>query len=156
VRKVLPPTTYPLQPSHGFTLIEAILVVAMIGILTGISVPLSQNFQNRNELDIAANATAQSLRRARVLSQSVAGDTSWGVKIQTGSVVMFKGASYATRDTTFDETFTIPSNLTISNLSEVVFTKFTGLPQSTGTTTITSLQNESKNITINSQGRISH
>ena len=140
----------------GFTLIELLLSIAVIILIAGMSAPVYQSFQVRNDLDIATVATAQSLRRAQILSQAVDGDTSWGVKVQTGSSVLFKGANYATRDTVYDEIFDVPESIAPSDVSEIVFTKFTGLPQTTGTIIYTSNANETRTITINVEGTISY
>lgn len=140
----------------GFTLIEMLLSVAIIGIIAGISVPVYQSFQVRNNLDIATVSTAQSLRRAQVLAQAVDDDTTWGVKVQLGNFTVFKGTSYAVRDTAFDELFDVPNNITPSGINEVVFDKFTGLPQTTGTITLTSNANETRTITINSKGMVAY
>ena len=140
--------------NKGFTLIEMLLSVSVIAILAGISVPVYQSFQNRNDLDIAVTSVGESLRRAEVLAQSVDGDTSWGVHLETGSIVLFKGVSYATRDVNFDETFDVPTSINPTGISEVVFAKFTGLPNVSGTITLTSNINETRNISINSRGMV--
>lgn len=140
----------------GFTLIEVMLSLAAIGIIAGISVPIYQSFQVRNDLDIATIELAQGARRAQLLAQAVDGDTSWGIKIQSGSLAIFKGTSYAARDATFDELFEVPTSLTPSGVSEIVFTKFTGLPQITGTMTLTANTNEARTITINAKGLVSY
>lgn len=146
----------PRDKAGGFTLIEVMLAIVLIGMLAGVGVPVYQSMQSRNDLDIAASAAAQNLRRAQVLSQSVDGDSTWGTRIQTGSVVVFKGASYASRDPNYDETFDIASSITVSGLAEVVFSKLAGLPQTTGTVTLTSVANEQRIIIINSKGMINY
>ncbi len=88
--------------SAGFTLLELLLSAAIISALAGLSLPIYRTLIKKNDLDIAANTMASSLRRAQVLSQAVDGDTTWGVKAQSGSIVIFKGASYSEeRDTNF-------------------------------------------------------
>ncbi len=144
------------QNSAGFTLIEVLLSVAAITIIAGVSIPVYQSFQVRNDLDIATVEIAQGARRAQILSQSVDGDIAWGVKIQSGMIVIFKGNSYATRDVAFDEIFEMPISIVISGISELVFAKFTGLPTTTGTTTLTSSTNETRNITINVKGTVNY
>lgn len=140
----------------GFTLIEVLLSVATVAVLAGISIPIYQTFQVRNDLDIGTTTIAQTLRRAQILSQAVDGDISWGIYIVSGNIILFKGASYAARDTTFDEIFDVPTSITPSGVSEIVFAKFTGLPQTIGTITLISNINETRTITINTKGMVSY
>lgn len=140
----------------GFTLIEVLLVVVLVGMLAGVGVPIYQALQSRNDLDIAAVAVAQNLRRAQVLAQAVDGDSTWGVRIQSGSVIVFKGGAFASRDSSYDETFDIAGGIVQSGLNEVVFTKLTGLPQTTGIVTLTSQASEQRTITINTKGAIDY
>lgn len=140
----------------GFTLLEVLLSVAAIAIIAGISIPFYQSFQVRNDLDITANTWVQTLRRAQVLSQSVDGDTTWGVKVQSASLTLFKGASYAARATSSDEVFNVPTSITPSGITEVVFNKFSGFPQTTGTTTLTASTAEIRIININAKGTLTY
>lgn len=142
--------------NSGFTLIEVMLSLATVAIIAGISIPVYQSFQVRNDTEIATIEIAHTLRRAQIISQASDGDTSWGVYITNGNVILFKGTSYATRDSTFDEIFDVPGSITPSGVGEVVFEKFTGLPQTTGTITLTSNTNETRNITINAKGMVSY
>lgn len=144
------------QKNGGFTFIEIILVVALIGITAGISIPVYQSFQTRNDLEISGITIAQTLRRAQILSQAVDGDMSWGVNVEVGNIILFKGESFSLRDTKFDEVFSMPTSISVSGLEEIVFEKFTGEPQNTGTTTLTSINNEKRSININSKGTISY
>lgn len=137
---------------RGFTLIELMLSLALIAIITAVALPVSRTFQSRNDLDVAANTVAQTLRRAQTLSQGMDGDTTWGVQVATGSVTLFRGTSYAARDTSFDELTTLPATISSSGLTEIVFSKFSGDPTSTGTFTLTGLENEIRTITINTKG----
>src|SRR5688572_9395206 len=111
---------------------EMLLCVVIIGILAGISLPLYQRFQNRNDVDVAAESVVYALRRAQAYSRGAKGGTSWGVALQTGSGTLFQGVSYATRDPAFDELIAMPSNMTAAGLTEVVFNEFTANPVSTG------------------------
>ncbi|QQR77648.1 MAG: prepilin-type N-terminal cleavage/methylation domain-containing protein [Candidatus Moraniibacteriota bacterium] len=139
---------------RAFTLLEVLLSVAALAVIAGISLPIYQSFQVRNDLDIAATTVAQSCRRATVLAQASDGDTNWGVHIQPGSIVLFRGTSYVARNATFDEIFAMPTSIVSSGMSDVVFAKFTGMPTTTGTTTLTSSTNETRTITINAKGMV--
>lgn len=135
---------------------EALLSVALIGIIASIGIPIYQIFQNRNDLDIAATTFVQSSRRAQVLSRAVAGDGSWGIRIETGTITIFTGDDFPSRDPDRDEVFDISDTISVSGIQEIVFDRFTGEPQTTGTLTLTSINDETRNITINEKGRIEH
>lgn len=140
----------------GFTLLEVVLVIVLIGILAGILLPLYMGFANRNNLDIAVAGITQGLRRAQLISQAVNNDSTWGIKVQGSSIVLFKGTDFATRDQTYDESFYLEQNVTPSGLTEVVFSKFYGLPLATGTITITSATGEARSIVINAKGTLQY
>lgn len=139
----------------GITLMEVVLSIAVIAILAGLSLPVAIRMLTKNDLDIATVTTAQTMRRAQTLSQSVDGDSNWGVKVQTSSITLFKGTSFATRDSNFDEDFSFPTSITPSGVTEAVFTKLFGDPQTTGTITL-STGNDSSNIVINGKGMVSY
>lgn len=140
---------------HGFTLLELLLSVAIIGLLAGLSLPVYRTLIKKNDLDIAAATIASSLRRAQILSQAVDGDTTWGVKAQDGSIVIFKGTSFAARDANFDETFEVPTTIGIGGTAEYVFSKFTGLPLPTGTINL-STESDTRSVSINEKGTVSY
>jgi prepilin-type N-terminal cleavage/methylation domain-containing protein len=139
--------------TQGFTLLEVLLSVALIGIISSIGAVVYQQLQGRNDLDVAAAAVATNFRRAQTLSRAVDGDTTWGVRADTGAVTLFRGASYATRVAAFDEVTSISPTLTPSGFQEVVFAKFTGAPATTGTLTLTG-SNGIRTITLNAQGTV--
>ena len=147
-------TLLKLRRKQGFTLLEVLLSVAVIALIAGLGTPIYQSFQVRNYLDIVAHSLVGSLRRAQVLSQAVDGDTVWGISVQSGAVTLFQGSSYVLRDVRFDEVFDVPRSITPSGVSEIVYEKFTGEPQTSGTVTLTSTTNETRTITINEKGTI--
>jgi len=138
----------------GFTLIEIILVVALIGIISGIGLPIYNTMSGSNNLDVAENMLVASLRRAEVLSAASSGDSEWGVGVTPGAFVLFKGSTYASRDVGFDEVYDITDSIQTSGLTEVVFSKMSGAPHFTGGITLTSPSGETKQITINEKGTV--
>jgi len=145
-----------LKDQKGFTLLEALLSIVLISILTVIAMPVFYSLIPRNDLDVAKNQVVQSLRRAEILSLASDGDTTWGLKILSGSIVIFKGASYAARIVSYDEVYEISSTVIPSGLTEVVFNKLTGIPTATGITTLTSTNGETRSVTINAKGMVSY
>lgn len=141
---------------RGFVLLELLLSIALITVIAGVSVPAYHLLQVKNDLDIATNTVVQSLSRAQILSQAVDRDTSWGVKMQSGSITLFKGTSFASRDANFDEQFDVPSTISFSQTTEFVLSKFTGFPTATGTATLTSSNGDVSSISINTKGGIAY
>jgi prepilin-type N-terminal cleavage/methylation domain-containing protein len=147
---------YVRKKEKGFTLVEILLSFAIIGIIGGMTIPMYRTFMVRNDLDIAASTIAQDLRRAQALAESSDGDMTWGVHVGVGGILIYKGPSYVLRDSTFDENTSIPTSIVPSGVSEIVFSKVTGMPQATGTFILTSQANELRTITINEKGTIEY
>ncbi|MFQ5492586.1 MAG: prepilin-type N-terminal cleavage/methylation domain-containing protein [Candidatus Dojkabacteria bacterium] len=139
---------------QAFTLFELLLSMSLLAMVAAFSVPLYQSFQTSNDLELTADITTQSLRRAQSLAMSGDGDANWGVYIQNGSVTLFQGDDYATRDTSFDEDLEISDKINLSGLSELVYEKFTGDPSATGTINLSIASGETRIITINSRGTV--
>lgn len=137
-------------------MLEVALSLSILGIMFGMSMPLYGTFSIRNDMDIAKMTLVQSLRRAQTLSYITDGDSEWGVRVATGSILLYKGPSFSLRNQSFDEITEIPTSIKVSGLQEVTFTKKTGIPQSTGTTTFTSIKNETRNVTINQKGMVDY
>jgi hypothetical protein len=86
----------------------------------------------------------------------MSGDSAWGVSIAASRVTLFRGPSFAARNQNYDEIYTLSSAVSPSGLSEVVFVKATGTPQTTGTITLTANADATRTITINSQGMVAY
>ena len=141
---------------RGFTLIEMLLSVTIIAVLAGLSLPVFHAFATRNDLDIADEQVAITLRRAQAYARGTNGDSPWSVNIQSGAVTLYKGIVFASRDTTYDESITIPGSIAVSGLSAVHFAKMTGLPNSTGSIILTSNNNDTRTVTVNGKGMVSY
>lgn len=139
----------------GFTLIELLLSVAILMIITGVTVPLYESFIGRNDLEVSTEVLAGTLRRAATYARSENYSNTWGVEIQTTAVTLFQGTSFSGRNTGYDEVYSLPADVSPSGLGEVQFTKFTGLPNVTGTITLTSSSN-TKTVAVNAQGLVSY
>lgn len=140
---------------NGFTILEMLLVVSLIGLLVGVSAPVLSRLQRSNDLVVAQRSLIQAHRRSQQLSRSSVNDQTWGVKIQTGSITTFIGPSYALRDNTYDELFEISNTIIISGVNETIYSKTSAAPSVTGST---SLQNDgqTKVTTVNAKGTIDY
>lgn len=149
-------TRYPLQTNRGFTILEVLLAVAIIALIAGIGIPVYLSYQSTNDLNTAVFSVVESLRRAQLLSRGVENDSNWGIYIQPGKVFLFRGDSFAGRNEAYDEIFDIAPNISVSGLQEVVFSKLYGYPQTSGTITLSSATNQTKNIVINKKGMVDY
>jgi len=139
----------------GFTIIELLLVIGIITIIGAVFLPVSVDYQQRNDLDVSQTTFAQSIRRAQQLSISGEGDSQWGVTMTTGNITIYKGNSYSTRDTNYDEIYGISTAITNSGQNEYNFTKTTGSTITTGTITMVN-GNYQKTVSVNAKGIVNY
>ncbi|MGD8373438.1 MAG: prepilin-type N-terminal cleavage/methylation domain-containing protein [Candidatus Woesebacteria bacterium] len=141
----------------GFSLLEVLLSVAILVMLAGLSLPVFASFNNRNDLDIAAQSLVDSLRRAQVYARGVKADDQWGVNVQQGSITVFKGSDFNARDSSYDEVISMPSTLTPSDMTMVVFAKNNANPSQAGSFTLSSsAASQIKTVTINEKGTVEY
>lgn len=139
----------------GFTLLELVLVVAMIGLIATFSVTLSTGFISRTDLSRAENESVVGLRRAQVLAQMGTDDSDWGVHIEDNQLTLFKGSNFQERDSQIDEEYDLGS-VVISAPVDVVYQKLSGRPYESFSEINLRVMEETATITINSEGTISY
>lgn len=140
--------------SLGFTLIELLLVMALIFVIGSLSFALGLSFFKQGLVDDTAGDIVGILEKAQFESIGQKNDSAFGVKILPRSYVLFQGQSYAERITSEDESFTLPTTIQATGLSEVVFMQQSGLPTATGTISL-SLDDAVEVVSINAKGTIS-
>ncbi len=137
----------------GFTLIEILIVLVIFGLLVLFTVPLGAQFLKTAHFLASIDEVVGTLRNARDRSLSQDRDSAFGVYVTPTTHTLFKGNSFLTRDPLFDEVHELPAGVSASGLSEVVFAKYTGMPNVTGNIVLTS-DVGARTISINSAGRI--
>lgn len=125
----------------GFTLIEILITVMIIGLLTATIIPSLLNFRRNSLLNTETQQVVTLINRARILAVSSKNDAQFGVHLETGKVVLFQGATY-TAGLSTNEEHIIATGLTLSSISingggsEILFEKVTGSTTKNATTTL--------------------
>lgn len=146
-----------MNSERGFSLVEMLLSIVIISMLVGLSLPVYQSFQSRNNLDLTTQTVSEMLRRAQTYARGAKADGRWGVWIASGSAVLYKGVDYNNRDPNYDETVIIPAPLTAGGLGEINFSKLAAIPNTTGIITLADANiNETRTVTLNAKGMVSY
>src|SRR3990172_10423181 len=165
---------------RGFTLMELVLVIAVLGVIAGLGMGSYANFLRQGSLDSAANEIVATLRKAQTNSQASSEGTGWGIWFDTtnkDNYKLFRGncstptsaSCYQNSDcaATCDnnnqnaETIYLPSSVEINSASfggrqYATFDRPSGKPTSSydGSVTIQLKGGVTKTITVSALGKI--
>lgn len=129
------------KDTRGFSLLELVIVIAILGILIAIIIPSFLKFRQSSILNSETQELVTIINRARLLSVSSKNDKQFGVHFEAGQVVLFQGTTYSAGMTT-NEPHVFNSNLTLSTIAvngggtDVLFQKVTGATSQNATTTL--------------------
>lgn len=130
---------------RGFSFVEVIVVIALLGLLVSIGTVVSSDYLNRQQLRVAGESVFDAIRQAQADADSQTNVQPFGVKILSDQIVRFEGTSYETRAPSADIVIDLPMTVAIPSATEVVFPPGTPFPAQTTTLTI---QNERTAIDI--------
>jgi prepilin-type N-terminal cleavage/methylation domain-containing protein len=144
---------------NGFTLIEVLVVIAIMLILTLISLQGLQTFAYRTGYIGAARTVLGALEEAQARTLASDNALAYGVHFETSSVTIFQGSTYVAGAATNDVR-TLPNRTSIDNIalaggvSSVVFARLTGTTPASGTVRVivTADPTASRTITIYKTG----
>jgi len=145
-----------MRKNPGFSLFEILLTVTLIFLVALIITPSYRGFTYSNDLAVSLNLVVQSLYQAQQSAQAGENGSDWGVKVETGRLTVFRGASFTNYNPVTDHSVIVPSSINFTGLPQVVFTRFTGLPKSAGQIVIANPVGDFKVITISDQGTIDY
>ncbi len=151
---------------QSFTLIELLIVIAIIVILTTAAIPIYGNLQVESQLNESSAQIIQILRTARGRSVAGLNDATHGVYFEINSgndkYILYQGPSYTERESNYDRETTLDDSLHISTTlvdNDVNFSKGFGLPlgaglPNAGAIILTHETSGNRTISINSLGII--
>ena len=140
------------ESRRGFTLIEVMLTMSLLGILAVLSSPFYGRFIFSQEVPVARDELQGSFSKAQLYSIEGKGAAAWGVAIDSDQIILFQGDSFSGRDPSFDETFSIHPKITISGLeTEVVFARTTGRPDRQPTISVSG-NGATQTLSMNAEG----
>jgi prepilin-type N-terminal cleavage/methylation domain-containing protein len=121
--------------TRGFSLIELLIAISII-LIVGAAITTSYTAaRGTGEPLHDSYMYVDALREATLRARSMEYDTDWGVKITGGNTIVFSGSSYASRTASRDHAYDSSDTLTVGGVTEIVFAKFSGTPNTSGTTT---------------------
>ncbi len=116
------------KEQKGFTLIEVMLVVAMIAMLAGMTIPITFGSLKKQSVEEESSKLLSVLRQTQAKSMKGRGDSPWGVYFTPESYTVFKGNSYEERESIYDEVFEISPGMSVAGAPEIVF-DYEGIPR---------------------------
>ncbi len=148
------------KKQKGFTLIEFLIVIAIVIVLFTAVMASQGGFLVKNYSNNYAEQMIFGLRTAQMRSITNFKNDTWGVYFDdtNNKAVLFKGADYSSRDTSYDITTEFPDVLSFSNISlnggvdYVVFDKVSGETNQYGSISITDEDGKENIININIGG----
>jgi len=134
--------------NKGVSIIELILVIAIIALVGATTIPAGSAFLVRNQLKNKTNELVSSLRTAQINTFSGKEDRQWGVEVSGSSIKL-----YAVGEPAFDQAFSIPRSISITQ-ETIVFDKLTGNPDVNATFIINSNTGDSNTVSVNQVGTV--
>ncbi len=121
--------------SFGFTLVELLIVLALLGLFLALTIPFGTEFYREHVLQEQTAMLANNLKTVQSYAQSGKNDSSWGVRFEPGDqgctncYVLFQGDTYSERDEAHDKVYNLASGVVAEGVVEITFEKRSGKPQ---------------------------
>ena len=138
----------------SFTLVEILIVIAILGGLAGLAFPIMRSLLIANYLTSSSEEIVQYLRQAQTNAINGVGDSRWGVFFDQSNnkFTLFRGDFFG-QDHSYDLVAELPNSVKIKTDLEIVFEKTSGKTNECSLT-LEGLNNQAKNIIINEYGVI--
>jgi len=142
----------PFSANRGFTLIEIMVVLGLVGVIAALSVAVSFNSLGRSSVHTERDTLVSLLWVARTKSLANVDQSAHGVHIEANTFTVFTGDTYSASD---PKNRVTPRNtaISISGPSDIKFLQLTGDVAGAGTITLSGV-GSTQTIEINDAGRI--
>lgn len=143
-----------MSTQKGFTMIELVVVLAVMVLLMAVIMTPFRTFRNSKALDTTSEETLALLSEARGNTLSAKDGYQYGVHFEAAQMVLFRGASYSNGDTVNNKVVTLDNALELTAItlagggSDVLFDKLTGKTSMPGSIVIRVKSDTSKLRTI--------
>ena len=136
----------------GLSLIEVIIVAAIVLILFSVSQTAFNGFRKKQNLLEAANKIESFLKEARSMTISAVDSSNYGVHFEQNKAVFFKGSIFSLEDLNNKE-FILNNFIEISDINlpencDVVFNKLSGSTDCFGSIVVSLVSDSSKFKTV--------
>lgn len=142
----------------GFTLVETILVLALLVIISSFSIPFVQSFNASSNLYTYADQLEKFVRKAQDQAASGLNGSAWGIYFNDAmhEAVLYQGESYILRDADYDLRLAYPTGYTITTDfgTDLNFSVYAGTPDAAGVVSIVDSNSQTRNFSINELGLI--
>lgn len=140
------------RQQSGFTFIEVLLVIGLLGLLAALAIPFYQSFQVTSELDNTTHEIISTLREAQSKAMASQGWQAWGVHFANREFILFQGSAYNPADPVNRAT-AVPGVLSIdAEHKDVIFSAVNGTTSTMGKIGIRATSGRSHYLIINELG----
>lgn len=145
--------------SHtGFSLIEVLVVIAIVGVIIGIVTLPFMAFRQQQALQNSTNGLVAVLNDARTKTFAALNNTTYSVYLTSSAAILFTGTVYDSAAAT-NESYTFESPVTASwslqgGGDTISFDRLKGSTSQYGTISLTLLGGATRTVTINALGTV--
>ena len=144
---------FSIRVSRGFTLLEIIIVISILGVLLSVVLPSLTSFRQKSILNTETQEVTTLINKARLSSMSSKNDKQYGIHFEAGKIVLFEGTTYiagagTNEEHLFDTVLTLNPITINGGGAETVFQKITGSTNQNSTTTLKVIANTGARSTI--------
>ncbi len=130
------------------------LVLGILAVVFAAAVSPLYSVVGTYEMEDANTSIVQALRQSQGEAIAGVGGLPHGVHRSGNAFTEFTGGSFATRVMAFDRTFMIPSNITLSGATDILFNLSTGFADALASITLSRALSNSRTVMVNAVGSV--